>query len=69
MNEPAESSSDVGSTASAGPVPAAAPQDSARPWWFWVIACAIGIVALVWVRMAVDSHAACQQQPLLTTSH
>ena len=68
MNEPAESSSDVGSTASAGPVPAAAPQDSARPWWFWVIACAIGIVALVWVRMAVDSHAACQQARALAAA-
>jgi hypothetical protein len=32
-----------------------------RPWWFWVVALGVGVTGLLWVRMAVDSHAACKQ--------
>lgn len=32
-----------------------------RPWWFWVVALGVGVIGLLWVRMVVDSHAACEQ--------
>lgn len=67
MNEPAASSADVGGASPAGP-PTSTATDATRPWWFWVLVCAIGIVALLWVRMAMDSQAACRMARALAAA-
>ena len=68
MSESVDSNPSVSDNSDAERPSVAGPTGTGHRRWFWLVASVTALVALLWVRMVVDSQAACQEAHIASTA-